>query len=480
MTLIGAVSIASYVVTTTGSILWNVTRCSAIQNALIDEESALRSLAASRSEANLQDYEEACRHTRALINRLPLDYRILGPERYARTFDLISAYNNHSALRDSAVEEMDTGEAFHSDVYRDYTILSYLQTDASALTQITLNEGIRSFARFLPELVRLLLISSLFAILVFVFILLFDRLFTRSIVVPVQKMAAAVRTFESGDFSGEDIEVKNRDELGELTQAINRMKKATDRNITTMKENQRLAENLHKEEIRRVETEKRLETMRLSLLQSQINPHFLFNTLNVISGMATLEDAGQTERMIRALSNIFRYNLRTGSHMVALDAELSVVRDYLYLQQMRFGSRLAFDIRVEDGLNPSLIMVPPFILQPLVENAVLHGVLKKEEGGRVEISVAPGSDGAAALVQVHDDGVGIGPEKLSAIRSGIENRADPDEAHIGIQNVADRLRDAFPGSGEPGGRLTIESSPGGGTDIILMIPKMEGSGKENV
>lgn len=465
--------------TTTGSILWNVTRCSAIQNALIDEESALRSLAASRSDMNRQNYEEACRHTRALINRLPMDYRELGPERYARTFDLVSAYSNHSALRDRAVEEMDAGEAFLSDVYRDYTILSYLQTDASDLTQITLNAGINSFAHILPGLIRLLVISSLLAILFFIFIILFDRLFTLSIVIPVQRMAAAVRTYESGDFSGEDIEVVNRDELGELTQAINRMKRATDRNLTTMKENQRLAENLHREEIMRMETEKRLETMRLSLLQSQINPHFLFNTLNVISGMATLENAEQTESMIRALSNIFRYNLRTGNHMVSLDAELSVVRDYLYLQQMRFGSRLAFDIRTDDGVDPALIQVPPFILQPLVENAVLHGVLKKEEGGRVEISVSPGKGGGAAIVKIHDDGVGIGPEKVSAIRRGIENRADPDEAHIGLQNVADRLRDAFPG-GEAGGRLTIESRPNEGTDIILMIPKTTGSGEAHV
>ena len=136
---------------------------------------------------------------------------------------------------------------------------------------------------------------------------------------------------------------------GELVQAFNKMKHATEGYINTLKEKNEMAERLHKEEVERIEMEKRLDAARLELLKSQINPHFLFNTLNMISCMAKLEEAQTTERMISSLGNLFRYNLKTSEQIVPLERELKVVQDYMYIQQMRFGSRISHDLRVGGG-----------------------------------------------------------------------------------------------------------------------------------
>lgn len=104
-----------------------------------------------------------------------------------------------------------------------------------------------------------------------------------------------------------------------------------------------MTELLHKEELERVEMEKQLEAARLEFLKSQINPHFLFNTLNMISCTAKLEKAGTTEKMIASLSSLFRYNLKMSEQVVFLEQELKIVDDYIYIQKMRFGGRIRYE-----------------------------------------------------------------------------------------------------------------------------------------
>jgi sensor histidine kinase YesM len=263
-----------------------------------------------------------------------------------------------------------------------------------------------------------------------------------------------------------DIQVSNRDELGELVDSFNRMKHATRKNIQTLEENQQLAEQLHKEALERAEMEKRLETTRMDLLQSQIKPHFLFNTLNTISGMAELEDAEKTDSMIRSLSRLFRYNLHTTDQFVSFSQEPEVVRDYLYLQQMRFGDRVQYEL--PDPSDPQAssfgsIMVPVFPLQPLVENAVIHGIAKKEQGGRITISTEQTDD--AFKIRVADTGVGMDPDTLDGLMSAL--RGEPSDVHvgIGIGNLYKRLETLYgPDS------MRISSTAGEGTQVDITIP----------
>ena len=179
-----------------------------------------------------------------------------------------------------------------------------------------------------------------------------SKFYTDSLVIPLKRLSDGVRRISENDFSGEDLQVEYEDELGKLVEAFNQMKKATAQHVRTLEENYALTEELHREELQRMEAEKNLDRTRLDLLQSQMDPHFLFNTLNTISGMAELEEAETTDRMIRSLASIFRYNLQTTAQFVALSREMKVVRDYMYLQQMRFGGRVGYEEEIDPACDP--------------------------------------------------------------------------------------------------------------------------------
>lgn len=200
-----------------------------------------------------------------------------------------------------------------------------------------------------------------------IMVMFLTKVLAGTFVTPLVMLAHNTRKIAKNDFSGRDVEVANKDEMGELVYAFNKMKHATEGYINTLKENNEMAELLHREEMEKIEMEKRLDAARLELLKSQINPHFLFNTLNLIACMAKLEEASTTERMITSMSNLFRYNLKTSEQIVPLEQELKVVQDYMYIQQMRFGSRIRYENSIE--VDAKAVLIPAFTLQPVVENA---------------------------------------------------------------------------------------------------------------
>ncbi|MDQ0064086.1 two-component system sensor histidine kinase YesM [Paenibacillus harenae] len=216
------------------------------------------------------------------------------------------------------------------------------------------------------------------------------------------------------------------------------------------------------------ETELIKRRAELSFLQSQINPHFLYNTLESIKGLAADEGSSQIFELTTALSLFFRYSIK-GPDMVSLDKELIIVKNYIFIHQIRFGKRLQveYDIR-SDCLD---CLVPKMILQPIVENAIKHGIEPLERTGVLRIKGY--RDGENLLLFVEDNGAGISPVKLAEINASIERRqsaADSLDAYseygIGLANVHDRIRISF---GEAYG-IGITSELEGGTSVSITIP----------
>lgn len=172
---------------------------------------------------------------------------------------------------------------------------------------------------------------------------------------------------------------------------------------------------LHREEVRNLALEKDLEHTRLEVLKSQVNPHFLFNTLNMISCMARLEDAATTDQMIVHLGSLFRHNLRTKRQQITLEEELDGLEDYIYLQQMRFDGRITVEKSIQ--VQPAAVLVPSFMLQPVVENAYSHGLKSREEGGRILLRAW--MQGKVLVLTVADNGKGMTPEELDAVQTKI-------------------------------------------------------------
>jgi two-component system LytT family sensor kinase len=202
------------------------------------------------------------------------------------------------------------------------------------------------------------------------------------------------------------------------------------------------------------EQQRLLVEARLAALTSQINPHFLFNTLNSVSSLIRT-DPNQARVMVVKLSKVLRRLLRKHENFSTLREELSFIEDYLAIEVVRFGDKLRFEKDVaEDTLD---MLVPSMLLQPLVENSIKHGIGGKVEGGTIRIRTSRG--GSRLHLLVEDDGVGIPEEKLATVL----------DHGIGVSNVHERLKVLFGNDY----RMWIESQPGQGTRVQLEVPELE-------
>lgn len=460
-------------------LLKEIDQCENVQEAMSSEESAFLVFVRNPSKESMDDLNQAAVRSLSTISLLPYDYSRIGAERFAWTWRIKNAYQNYSVQRDSicsSLSDPGNAESIKSEadsdkemvdlLYQVYDMQSYLKSYAQSLSQLTVQHASDVYDLKYPMLRSIPYFQVTVSFFLILCALSFVHMLTGSIVTPIQELASASRSISRGNLEDADVYVDSRDELGELVSSFNSMKHATRKNIQTLEENQRLADQLHKEAMERAEMEKRLETTRMDLLQSQIKPHFLFNTLNTISGMAELEDAETTDSMIRALSRLFRYNLHTTGQFVSLSQELEVARDYLYLQKMRFGDRVEYELpdpASAEVRSADNIMVPVFMLQPLVENAVIHGIAPKEQGGKITISIKNTDE--ALKIRVADTGVGMSSEKLEGLMRAL--RGEPSDAHvgIGIGNLYKRLTTLY---GEDA--MQISSVSGEGTQIDITIP----------
>jgi two-component system LytT family sensor kinase len=206
---------------------------------------------------------------------------------------------------------------------------------------------------------------------------------------------------------------------------------------------------------RKIEEQQRLlSEARMAALTSQINPHFLFNTLNSVSSLIRTNPA-QARIMVLKLSQVLRRLLRKHENFNPLREELSFIEDYLAIEVVRFGDKLRFEKDVAaDTLD---MLVPSMLLQPLVENSIKHGLSNKVEGGTIRIRTR--REGAHLKIWVEDDGVGIPEEKLATLL----------EHGIGVSNVNERLKVLFGNEY----RMWIDSRPGSGTKVEIDLPELQ-------
>ncbi len=432
-------------------------------NALAAESKIFEQYMRGYAEISEEELDLVMQRTEKAIDSLSFDYRLLGGERYAQTWSIYNAYGVYRESRDALLELKKCGGEDIGLLYEVYEMQEYLQQYARNLLIETLDAGNILYRKRIPGIVRVPFIIILVGILLFGMMLKLVEILNRDIVLPVLQLVKASKRIAANDFSVADVEVENKDEIGELAGAFNKMKYATQEYILILEEKRKTLDLLHREELERLEMEKQLEAMQLDLLKSQINPHFLFNTLNVIGGMANLESAETTEKMIMSLSSLFRYNLKTSEREVILDWELTVVQDYIYLQQMRFGSRIRFSIDCPADRKQAI--VPAFTFQPLVENAVIHGLSSKEEGGRVLIRVW--KEEKMLYITVTDTGVGMTKAELAELTARLHAKDDKRRG-IGIGNIYRRIYAMY-----ENGQMDIFSKKNVGTVVRIIIPYLE-------
>ncbi|MBI5954799.1 MAG: sensor histidine kinase [Chloroflexi bacterium] len=270
---------------------------------------------------------------------------------------------------------------------------------------------------------------------------------SKSIYTPIKKLHDVTTTITKNDLQAL-MTGDNVDEITELGMSFNIM-------IGKIKE-------LLDSKIREQEELKKAE---LRALQAQINPHFLYNTLDTIIWMAESKQTDQVVEIVSALSSFFRISLSKGMDWITIGEEIERVRNYLTIQKMRYRDILDFKIEVCDEVAENTIL--KLILQPLVENALYHGIKNKRQGGTISICARrKGED--EVILEVEDNGIGFTPEKLAQLRLELEDDSGDIklESGFGIGNVNKRIRLYY---GRPYG-LSIRSEYATGTCVTLVIP----------
>ncbi|WP_337664622.1 sensor histidine kinase [Suilimivivens sp.] len=206
----------------------------------------------------------------------------------------------------------------------------------------------------------------------------------------------------------------------------------------------------------------RLRKAEFELLQAQINPHFLYNTLDTIVWLAEAGDQKRVVSMVGNLSDFFRTSLNQGKDIISIREELAHVRSYLEIQQVRYQDILRYEITVPEDLYE--YKIPKITIQPLVENALYHGIKNKRGQGTITITGERSENGF--VLYVRDNGIGMTQERLNEVRAGIQKLSYTGKEIYGLYNVNERIRLNF---GETYG-ISIESTYGEGTCVSISLP----------
>jgi sensor histidine kinase YesM len=299
-------------------------------------------------------------------------------------------------------------------------------------------------------------------ILISIAVFIFAVLMSNSILKTIEKLSSSARYLSLGHWEIEDIGEINYRELNILGQTFNLMKNNIRNYIKELKEKSELENKLNQEKMENIEKERLLKESQLLNLQMQMDPHFLFNTLNTVSRTAMFENAVETQNLIIAISKIMRYNLDHKGKMVELKKEIEVLKAYLTIQETRFKEQMDFEINTEGDLKQ--IKIPPMIIQPIVENSIIHGLADTDSEGRVIIGIKRLSD--KLKIKVQDNGIGIESEELSEIlNEELQNKENDQRESLGILNVIKRLKLHYGKN-----LLQINSKINQGTEVIIEIP----------
>ncbi|WP_088102707.1 sensor histidine kinase [Halalkalibacter urbisdiaboli] len=321
-----------------------------------------------------------------------------------------------------------------------------------------INDELNQYKEVFPEVKESISNIKKIGLLIFSVIILFSTLFafwfSNGITKTIEGLTEAARAISKGTFTGEDVQVSTKDELWFLTKTFNHMRQNIHHLVQEMEEKSRLAQLL--------------KEMELRSLQNQINPHFLFNTLNTISKTAYLEGATRTNELIISTSSLLRYNLGNIDKPIILKDEVKIVQDYFFIQKTRFGDRVQFDLQVEESCLT--LPIPCLTLQPIVENSFIHGIEELVEGAKIGLRIF--RDGEYVVIEVSDNGVGMNEETQKRLLATDEKETDSPQSGqghstgIGMKNVIDRLQIFY----KQRCSISIDSTLGEGTTISLRLP----------
>ncbi|MCD8022959.1 MAG: histidine kinase [Lachnospiraceae bacterium] len=414
----------------------------------------------SQALENYYNYEQEYRALLEELNNEIVDNEILMLEKNIRNMSesyLEQTYITVQAKRGRNIERYKESYAKETQLYE--YICSYIYQ----LNNLLFRENSANYQTLLSSMNVLERGSIVIMIAGFVICFLIITLFVHDMIRPLTALSSAAHEVAGGNLDILQLPVIYEDEIGVVTRGFNQMLLSIRDYIDRLRDSMETEAQLREREL---SMEAHLNEAQLKYLRAQINPHFLFNCLNAGAQLAAMEDAEQTSVFLERMADFFRYNVRKMSGDATLGEEIESVDNYIYILNVRYTGDITYHKEVDSDISE--IRVPSMILQPLVENAVQHGIHDRMEDGCITLAVH--KVGADSLqIEIRDNGIGMTPEKIREVLEG--NMISPGDSSqstgVALRNVIHRLELFY----NKENLLHIESDGiGCGTQVILSLP----------
>lgn len=421
----------------------------------------------TKSSDALENYYRSSSNYNYLLNDLndvASDNHIMLMEKNIKAMSLKYLETTNKTIqskRGRNIERYKAGYEKSSEIYK------YINNNMYSLNNELFKNNSNNYELLLNSLRYLETVSTVILIVISLLSILLIIIVTKSITNPLIKLAKAANEVASGNFNIALIEAKYNDEIGVVAKAFNKMIVSIREYVIKIKESMEFESKVKETELL---MKNHLKDVQLKYLQAQINPHFLFNTLNAGAQLAMLEEAEKTSIFIEKTADFFRYNIKKINEDSSLAEEIELVDGYMYIMNVRFSNEINFVKEVEQDLIN--LRVPSMILQPIVENAVNYGVRGIEREGIIKLLVYQNQ--SEILISIKDNGNGMSQDTIDQVMKGEINEEEikkeetlKDSHGIGLRNVINRLNLYY------GKKDSVEIISGGenqGTEVILHIP----------
>lgn len=396
-------------------------------NSISEGTDAVRDYLINENGTDLGSYESAIERARRSVHRLEQNPYLQQKWRFELLENMIDSYDESALALEKQYRSELKAMAYRS-FYDQFLMQDELIQNTSVSYYHQLTESMTAVQKMYGVIRTIcLLLAGIAAILLMLLVASLDRFFKQDLSRPLKEISENIGNIRQGQYSL-SVTQAGSEEMQEVYQALKEMAERISHSMEVEKQNLTL--------------EKKLAESRLKMLQNQINPHFLFNTLNTIYCLCEDGNSEQAGEMIFKTSHLLRYSLENQNRISTLGQELQALQDYVEIQQMRRKNWIDFTLSADSDPLLMELPVPPMILQPLVENSISHGLKDRTGTGTIVLSVR--SEDGQIVIEIYDDGRGVSSQRLEELQN---LQSENPETGLGLFNVLHRMevfyRDRF-------------------------------------
>lgn len=437
----------------------NYNELSSFYKNIEEADASLKDYLYTENPASLDMFDTLMTHALQSTEKLKRSPELQDTWRFDLLNRMTTEFKNHC---ESTVQSFIEDDREYLNKYNELQRIQYL-IDNTASSYYTMITESMSAQKVLLDRTYLITTTGtiLLIIILIAWLIYYSYQIITSITQPVDKLLQNINRIKSGEYDITQI-AGCGEEMEKLCTALSDMANQIQINIEHEKEKAQLERQLLKWENENLKKDELLAQSELKMLQNQINPHFLFNTLNMIHRLSILGRNEDAADMIVKTSKLLRYGLDRQNSLSDLAAEIDCIRNYIEIQKKRFDERMNFELEVDEEAYYQQVAIPSMVLQPLVENAIKHGLSEMNEGG--EISIAFYHEDHMIDISVSDNGKGMDSEVLSKLQAN-DYQIDDGSQHMGLYNVIRRLKMYF----NDHVKISINSALDCGFEIVIQI-----------